>query len=124
VIVSEAAANLIKDPRSFWQVAGIARRADLTEALDALKERRLPVAVIWGRRDQLITHGAFEQMCRTLGDPTVVTVEGSHAWLISDPAAFGEVITNVLAAADHGGIPVAELATLAVPPHGQVSAAG
>jgi pimeloyl-ACP methyl ester carboxylesterase len=117
VIVAEGVANLAKDPRSFWQVAGIARHADLTVELDALKQRRLPVAVVWGRRDQVITHDAFEQMCRTLGDPTVVTVEGSHSWLISDPAAFGEVITNVMAVADRTTAPISQLKTLAAPHH-------
>jgi hypothetical protein len=26
----------------------------------------------------------------------VVTVPGSHSWLLADPDAFGEVMTNVL----------------------------
>ena len=30
------------------------------------------------------------------GDPAAVTVAGTHAWLIVDPDAFGEVMTNVI----------------------------
>lgn len=96
VILAEALPNLARDPRSFWKVAGIARRANLTDELEDLKRRRLPVLVLWGSRDQIITRTAFEDMCRALGRPATVTVEGTHAWLIADPDAFGEVMTNVV----------------------------
>ena len=29
-------------------------------------------------------------------DVIVITVPGTHSWLIADPDAFGEVMTNVL----------------------------
>jgi len=96
VIVSEVVGNLVRDPRSFWRAAGIARRADLTLELDALRRRRLPVVVLWGQRDHLITRDSFEDLCRALGDPDVVTVPGTHSWMLADPDAFGEVMTNVL----------------------------
>jgi pimeloyl-ACP methyl ester carboxylesterase len=88
--------NRARDPRSFWRAAGIARRADLTAELDALRRRRLPVVVLWGQRDKLVTRDSFVDLCRALGDPEVVTVPGNHSWLIADPDAFGEVMTNVL----------------------------
>ena len=96
VIVSEVVGNLVRDPRSFWRAAGIARRADLMDELDELRRRRLPVVVLWGLRDQLITRDSFEDMCRALGDPDVVTVPGTHSWMLADPDAFGEVMRNVL----------------------------
>jgi len=96
VIVAEALPNMIRDPRAFWDAAGVARRADLTAELDELRRRGLPVVVLWGRNDQLVTKDSFEAMCTALGDPHVVTVEGTHSWLIADPDAFGEVMTNVL----------------------------
>jgi hypothetical protein len=34
-------------------------------------------------------------LTRALGDPEVVTVNGKHSWLLSDPRAFGELMTNV-----------------------------
>ncbi len=96
VILSEAAGNFVRNPRSFWRAAGIARRADLMDELDALRRRRLPVVVLWGARDHLITRDSFEDMCRALGNPDVVTVPGAHSWMLADPDAFGEVMTNVL----------------------------
>jgi len=96
VIMAEGVPNLLRDPRSFFRAAGIARRADLTVELDELRQRRLPVVVLWGQRDQIITRDSFEDLCRRLGDPDVMTVPGNHSWLIADPDAFGEVITNVL----------------------------
>ena len=74
----------------------MARRADLTEELGELRRRGLPVVVLWGRNDQIVTEDSFEAMCLALGSPHVVTVPGSHSWLIADPDAFGEVMTNVL----------------------------
>jgi pimeloyl-ACP methyl ester carboxylesterase len=96
VILSEGLPNLVRDPRSFWRAAGIARRADLTAELDVLRRQRLPVVVLWGQRDKLVTRDSFDDLCRALGNPDVVTVPGNHSWLIADPDAFGEVMTNVL----------------------------
>jgi len=96
VILAEALPNLVREPRAFWRVAGLARDAQLTDELEELKRRNLPVVVLWGSRDKLITRAAFEEMCRVLGQPHAVTVEGSHAWLIADPDTFGEVMTNVV----------------------------
>jgi len=95
VIIAEGLPNLLRDPRTFWMAAGLARKADLTDELHELRVRRLPVVVLWGESDQLITRRSFEGMCATLGDPHVVTVPGTHSWLIADPDAFGEVMTNV-----------------------------
>ncbi len=103
VIVSEGLPNLIRDPLAMWRAAGVARRADLTPELDELRRRRLPVVVLWGRHDRLITEDSFATMCSALGGPHTVTVDGSHSWLIYDPDAFGEVMTNVFAMFDQVG---------------------
>ena len=110
VIISEVVGNLIRDPRSFWRAAGIARRADLMDELDELRRRGLPVVVLWGTRDHLITRDSFEDMCRALGDPDVVTVPGTHSWMLADPDEFGEVMTNVLEIIDRAeaGEPLAD----------------
>jgi pimeloyl-ACP methyl ester carboxylesterase len=96
VILSEAVPNLLREPQAFWRVAALARGADLLGELQELKRRRLPVVVLWGNRDRIITRDAFEEMCEVLGTPHSLTIDGSHAWLIADPDAFGEVITNVV----------------------------
>ncbi len=96
VILSEAVPNLLREPRAFWRVAALARGANLLGELQELKRRRLPVVVLWGNRDRIITRDAFEEMCEVLGRPHSLTIDGSHAWLIADPDTFGEVITNVV----------------------------
>ncbi|HVA05192.1 MAG TPA: alpha/beta hydrolase [Acidimicrobiales bacterium] len=96
VIIAETFPNIWRDPRAFWRTAGLARRADLTSELDDLRRRRLPVVVLWGQRDQIVTRDSFEAMCKALGTPAVITVPGTHSWLLSDPDEFGEIMTNVL----------------------------
>ncbi|HTZ08002.1 MAG TPA: alpha/beta fold hydrolase [Acidimicrobiales bacterium] len=103
VILAEALPNLVREPVAFWRVAGIARRANLTSELDELKRRRLPVVVLWGDRDRIVTREAFEEMCELLGRPQSMTIEGSHSWLIADPDAFGEIMTNVIGLAAGAG---------------------
>ena len=103
VILAEALPNVAREPWAFWRAAAIARGANLTAELEELKRRRLPVAVLWGNKDRIITREAFEEMCELLGQPQSMTVEGSHSWLIADPDAFGEIITNVIDVAARAG---------------------
>lgn len=95
VILGDALPNLLRNPRALWKVGQLARRADLTQELEALKGRGLPVAVLWGDRDAIIPRASFEAICDAVGAEGHV-VEGSHSWLLADPARFGEVITNVV----------------------------
>jgi pimeloyl-ACP methyl ester carboxylesterase len=97
VIVGEALPNLIRDPRAFWKAGGLARRADLSSELETLRRRHMPVAVLWGQRDRVVSRKSFDDLCRALGQPDVVTLPGSHSWMLADPDSFGEVMTNVLA---------------------------
>jgi len=102
VILEAAVPNVLRDPRAFWHAATIARHADLTEELQELKARRLPVVVLWGSRDEIVTRASFDALCESLGNPMSITVDGSHSWLLADPDTFGEVITNVLPIAMNG----------------------
>ena len=99
VIIDAAVPNAVRNPRAFWHAATVARRADLTGELDELKQRRLPVVVLWGDRDEIVTRASFDAMCTALGGPLSVTVAGSHSWMLADPDGFCEVITNMLAIA-------------------------
>lgn len=114
VIVGEAAMNLARDPRSFWRTATLARSADLTPLLEELKRRGVPVVVLWGTRDQIITRASFETMCEALGAPDIVTVDAAHSWMIVEPETFGEVMTNV--------VKIAEMAAAAGPPRATTGA--
>lgn len=99
VIVEELLPNLFRNPRALWRVGSLARTADLTPEMEELKERQLPVVVLWGLRDGLIPKDSFEALCLAVGTEGEV-VEGSHSWLLADPDAFGEVITNHLEVAE------------------------
>ena len=94
-VVEELVPNLVRNPRALWKVGALARTADLTAELESLKERELPVVALWGARDGVIPKESFEALCLALGTDGQV-VEGSHSWLLADPDAFGEVVTNHL----------------------------
>jgi len=95
VMLEDALPNVMRNPRALWKVGQLARSADLTAELELLKERRLPVVVLWGDKDQIIPRASFEAMCRTLGVQGDV-VAGTHSWLLADPDALGQVITNAV----------------------------
>jgi pimeloyl-ACP methyl ester carboxylesterase len=101
VVLEDAVPNLVRNPRAFWRVANLARTADLRPELEELKKRRVPVVILWGDKDRIIPRASFDELCATVGQEGEV-VAGNHSWLLADPDAFGEVMTNIL--------PVAELA--------------
>ncbi len=75
----------------------------------AIAERGIPVSVAWSDRDRLVPRSAFDELRHAAGVEGVV-VEGSHAWLIADPEAFGELAISALvdvrhASAPPGGVP-------------------
>jgi pimeloyl-ACP methyl ester carboxylesterase len=96
VILSDAATNALRNPVAVWKVAELARTADLREELEELRRRRLPVVVLWGRQDRVLPEASLAALRLALGEAAVRTVDGSHSWLITDPDAFTEVLTNVL----------------------------
>ncbi|MEY4230163.1 MAG: hypothetical protein RLZZ362_1012 [Actinomycetota bacterium] len=93
VIVEDLLPNLVRHPRALVKVANLARRADLRSEVEALRDRGLPITIIWGTRDGVIPRESFEALCVASGVEGTV-VEGSHSWLLADPDHFGEVITN------------------------------
>ncbi len=99
VIMRDAIANALANPRAVWHTANLARFADLTDELEVLKRRGVPVVVVWGASDQIIGRLSIDSLVAAVGATDVHTVSGSHGWLLSDPEAFGEVMTNVLSVA-------------------------
>ncbi|MBY8857401.1 alpha/beta hydrolase [Nocardia sp. CA2R105] len=102
VILRDAVPNMLRNPAAVWEVAHLARSADLAPELAALAERRLPIFVVWSTRDTVIPESTMLSLQTALGDPRAITVPGGHIWLMSDPHAFGEVITNVICEPDAG----------------------
>jgi pimeloyl-ACP methyl ester carboxylesterase len=99
VILEDAVPNLLRNPRAMWRVAQLARKADLTEELEELKRRKLPVVVLWGEQDKIITRDSFDALCAAIGSAGEV-VSGNHSWLLADPDSFGEIMTNIVGVAD------------------------
>jgi pimeloyl-ACP methyl ester carboxylesterase len=99
VILEDAIPNLLRNPRAMWRAAQLARTADLTDELEELRRRRLPVVVLWGDQDRIIPRPSFDALCAAIGSEGEV-VSGNHSWLLADPDSFGEVMTNIVAVAD------------------------
>ncbi len=100
VVLTEALPNLVLDPRSFVRSARLAKSADLSDELDDLRRRGLPVVVIWSPRDQVVTDSSIEALRDSLGRAKSISVPGGHSWLLADPDHFGEVMTNVVQVAE------------------------
>jgi pimeloyl-ACP methyl ester carboxylesterase len=110
VILRDAVPNIMRSPGAIWRVANLARTADLTAELAELNRRHLPIVIVWSRDDNVIPEATLMSLRAGLADSQMVTVAGGHGWLLADPQAFGEVITNVLALA-----PLAEVDEKAEP---------
>jgi len=95
VVAEDFLPNLVRNPRAVIKVANLARRADLRTEVEALRDSGLAISIIWGTRDGIIPRESFEALCVASGVEGTV-VDGSHSWLLADPARFGEVITNDL----------------------------
>ncbi|MBW3651088.1 MAG: alpha/beta hydrolase [Actinobacteria bacterium] len=95
VILEDVVGNLLRNPRGLWRVAQLVRSADLTHELEELRGRKLPVVVVWGDQDRIITRDSFDALCTAIGAQGEV-VAGTHTWLLADPDSFGEVMTNVV----------------------------
>ncbi|MFD4181725.1 alpha/beta fold hydrolase [Rhodococcus sp. NPDC058514] len=106
-ITADAVGNLLRNPLAIWRLAHLARTADLRGELDELAERGLPVTLLWGCDDTFIPRASFESLCSALRNPTVVTVAGSHGWLIDDPHGFGTAMATVLDAGQGNAEPMA-----------------
>ena len=99
VIAADAVPNFLLHPGTLWKVGRLARDANLATELEELKQRGLPIVIVWGRDDTVLPWACAESLAVALGGPRVVTVPGNHSWLLADPRRFAEVITNVLGVA-------------------------
>ena len=94
-VLREAIPNIMTHPQAIWRIADKIRSVDLSTELHALWVRRLPVAVIWSKRDRVVTRDSYEAMCKELGVKGK-EVEGSHSWLIAHPSSFGQVMEEII----------------------------
>ncbi len=94
-ILEDLVPNALRNPRALWRVGQLARKADLRLQLEELKRRKTPVVLLWSDQDKVLPKHSFDALCAAIGQSGEV-VDGSHSWLLADPDAFGEVMTNVL----------------------------
>ena len=87
--------NLLRNPRAMWTAGMLASQADLRDELEQLRDRQLPVVVVSGDSDGIIPMSAVDAMCGALGIEGQV-LKGNHSWLLADPDAFDEVMSNVV----------------------------
>jgi pimeloyl-ACP methyl ester carboxylesterase len=87
--------NLVQNPLGMFRTGEFIRRADLVREVRAIARWGIPVHVAWSDRDRLVPRSAFDELRHAAGVDGVV-VEGAHAWLIADPAVFGELAISAL----------------------------
>ena len=87
--------NLLRNPLGMFRTGEFIRRADLVGEVRSIAKWGIPVTVAWSDRDGLVPRSAFDDLRRAAGIDGVV-VDGAHAWLIADPAAFGELAISAL----------------------------
>ncbi len=87
--------NLVTNPLGMFRTGEFIRRADLVREVRAIARWGIPVTVAWSDRDLLVPRSAFDELRHAAGVDGVVA-EGAHAWLIVDPAGFGELAISAL----------------------------
>ncbi len=88
--------NALRDPRRMVELGLFAGRADLRDELAEVARREIPVTVLWGDQDRVMTEDAFRALCESAGLHGQVIPDADHSWLLADPDAFGEYVTNSL----------------------------
>ncbi|MCC7078357.1 MAG: alpha/beta fold hydrolase [Acidimicrobiia bacterium] len=99
VIAEDVIRNVLRNPLGFWHAGMLAKNADLRAELEDLKAGELPVVVLWSTEDRILPSAGLDDIVEAIGiEPAVV--DGSHSWMLADPDAFGEVMTNIVSVAD------------------------
>ena len=96
--------NVVRNPLGMLRTGEFIRRADLVQEVRTIAALGIPVTVAWSDRDGLVPRSAFDELRHAAGVEGVV-MEGPHAWLIADPAAFGELAISALVDARNAWIP-------------------
>lgn len=95
-LLGDVVPNVVRNPLGLVRTSTVIRRADLVDEVAAVAAQGTPVVVAWSDRDRLVPRSAFDDLRRAAGVDGIV-VEGSHAWLVADPAGFGELAIMALA---------------------------
>ena len=85
--------NLLRAPVTLALSARLALTASLAEQARSLVLGGVPVLFVWGDGDRLIAPGALAGVD---GQLPAQVVRGRHGWLLTEPAAFAELVRNAL----------------------------
>ena len=85
--------NLLRAPVTLALSARLALTASLADQARSLVLGGVPVLFVWGDDDRLIARGSLAGVVAQL--PAQV-VQGRHGWLLTEPAAFAELVRNAL----------------------------
>ncbi len=85
--------NLLRAPVTLAHSARLALTASLADQARSLVLSGVPVLFVWGDDDRLIAPGSLAGVVAQL--PAQV-VHGRHGWLLTEPAAFAELVRNAL----------------------------
>ena len=85
----------VHSPRAIWRAGRLARTADLTSELHALRRRGLPIAIVWSRHDSIIPAVTIASLRDAAEDAPFILVDGNHSWMTDDPQRFRDVITSL-----------------------------
>lgn len=99
--------NLVLNPAGTWKAGMLARSADMSDELAAIRARRLPVAALSGEDDRIVPRATFDALCDALGCEGEL-VPGRHAWMLTDPDSFGEALARTVSALQEVGLAAEE----------------
>lgn len=84
--------HFLRNPMAVWRAGHLARSADLTAEVRALRRSGLPLAIVWSRHDSVIPAVTIQTLRDAAGDSPFMLVDGNHSWLTADPGRFCDVI--------------------------------
>lgn len=85
--------NLLRAPVTLASSALLALTASLADQARALVDAGVPVLFVWADDDRVVARGSLAGVVAQL--PAQV-VHGRHGWLLTEPAAFAELVRNAL----------------------------
>ncbi len=87
--------NVVTNPWVLVEVGLLARQVDLAAELAVLRQRDVPMVVLWGEGDGVLPRASFDALCTAIGTEGRV-LEGGHSWLLANPRALHEVLDNLV----------------------------
>lgn len=85
--------SALRHPLAAASTAVLALRASLADEAAALVADGMPLLLVWGDRDRLVTPGRLSEVAAQL--PAEI-VRGRHGWLLTSPDDFAELMHNAL----------------------------